>query len=373
MNPRVPFYDLTKVNARHKPSLVKIITEVFDSGRLILGEQVESFESEFAEYCGTKYAVGVGNGLDAIYFILSALEIGPGDEVIVPSNTYIATWLAISRTGATIVPVEPDPLTYCIDPKRLEENISSRTRAILVVHLYGKVADMQAINKIAEKYKLAVIEDAAQAHGAAVGGKRVGSLGLAAAFSFYPSKNLGAIGDGGAITTDDIEIFRKVRLLRNYGSERKYYNQILGWNSRLDEVQAAVLRFKLKMLDDENAERIKVADIYASELQGVLKEALPRTFQDREHVWHLFVIRLQNRDRLQSELTELGIETLIHYPVPPHKQLCYEHLGYSNGSFPISEKIHEEMLSLPLWPGISADQLSFVIESLTTILPRTSN
>ena len=373
MKTRVPFYDLAKVNAKHRASLLEVITEVFDSGRLILGEQVESFENEFAEYCGTKYAVGVGNGLDAIYFILSALEIGPGDEVIVPSNTYIATWLAISRTGATIVPVEPDPLTYCIDPKLLEESITSRTRAILIVHLYGKVAEMQAINRIAEKYGLHVIEDAAQAHGAAIGEKRVGSLGLAAAFSFYPSKNLGSIGDAGAVTTDDLEIARKVRLLRNYGSERKYFNQILGWNSRLDELQAAVLRFKLRVLDDENSERIKIANFYSRELSLELGEGLPQTFQNREHVWHLYVIRHPNRDRLQRELAELGIETLIHYPVAPHRQACYKQLGYFDGSFPISEQIHKEVLSLPLWPGMSADQSSFVIESITKALPRISN
>ena len=373
METRVPFYDLAKVNANHRTGLLEVISEVFDSGRLILGEQIESFENEFAAYCGTKYAVGVGNGLDAIYFILSALKIGPGDEVIVPSNTYIATWLAISRTGAAIVPVEPDPQTFCIDPKRLEERITSRTRAILIVHLYGKVADMLAINGIAEKYGLPVIEDAAQAHGAAIGKKRVGSLGLAAAFSFYPSKNLGSLGDAGAITTDDFELARKIKLLRNYGSERKYYNQVLGWNSRLDELQAAVLRFKLRFLDDENRERIVIADTYTRELAGVLSGGIPNTFQDREHVWHLFVIRHPHRNRLQYELSELGIETLIHYPLPPHKQACFEHLGYSSGSFPISEKIHEEVLSLPLWPGMSADQISFVIESMVVVLPRIKN
>lgn len=373
MKAKVPFYNLAQVNAKHKNGLLEVITEVFDSGSLILGAQVEAFENEFAEYCGVKYAVGVGNGLDAIYFILSALEIGPGDEVIVPSNTYVATWLAISRTGATIVPVEPDPSSYCINPILIEGSITSRTKAILVVHLYGQVADMPAINRIAEKYGLPVIEDAAQAHGASIGTKRVGSLGVAAAFSFYPSKNLGSLGDAGAVTTDNFEIARKVRLLRNYGSERKYYNEVLGWNSRLDELQASVLRFKLKVLDDENSERIKIANFYSNELSQELGNCLPKASQNREHVWHLYVIQHPERDRIQSELAELGIETLIHYPVAPHRQICYEALGYRDGSFPISERIHKEVLSLPLWPGMSSDQLYFVVESVIIALTKIGN
>lgn len=361
---KIPFYDLKAVNSRYREELLGSLTEVFDSGYLILGQQVEAFEEEFATYCGTKYAVGVGNGLDAIYFILSALDIGVGDEVIVPSNTYIATWLAISRTGATIVPVEPNPITYCLDPTLIEERITPNTRAILPVHLYGKVADMTAINVIAAKYGLFVIEDAAQAHGGGTGNKRVGNLGTASAFSFYPSKNLGALGDGGAVTTNDEDIARKVRLHRNYGSEKKYYNKVLGWNSRLDEMQAGVLRIKLRKLDDENQERISIANVYASQLSSALPEGLPATFDGIEHVWHLFVIQNSRRDRLREELMKRGVETMIHYPVAPHMQMCYRDLGFAEGAFPISEQIHRDILSLPLWPGMSEKQLEKVIESV---------
>lgn len=361
---KIPFYDLKAVNSRYREELLGSLTEIFDSGYLILGEHVEAFEEEFAAYCGTKYAVGVGNGLDAIYFILSALDIGVGDEIIVPSNTYIATWLAISRTGAKIVPVEPNPTTYCLDPTLIEEKITPNTRAILPVHLYGKVADMNAINAIADRYGLFVIEDAAQAHGGEIGGKRVGNLSTASAFSFYPSKNLGALGDGGAVTTNDEGIAKKVRLLRNYGSEKKYYNDVLGWNSRLDEMQAGVLRLKLRNLDNENQERISIANVYASKLSSALPEGLPATFDGLEHVWHLFVIQHPQRDRLREELMKREVETMIHYPVAPHMQICYKHLGFIEGAFPISEKIHKEILSLPLWPGMSEAQLEKVIESV---------
>lgn len=361
---KIPFYDLKAVNSRYREELLGSLTEVFDSGYLILGDQVEAFEQEFAEYCGTKYAVGVGNGLDAIYFILSALDIGPGQEVIVPSNTYIATWLAISRTGATIVPVEPDPTTYCIDPARIEEKITSKTRAILPVHLYGKVADMTAINAIAEKHNLFVVEDSAQAHGGGIANKKVGNHSTASAFSFYPSKNLGALGDGGAVTTNSQEIADKVRLLRNYGSEKKYFNKVLGWNSRLDEMQAGVLRVKLQKLDDENQERISIANSYVTQLSSTLPQGLPATFAGIEHVWHLFVVQHPQRDRLREELLKQGVETMIHYPVAPHMQTCYSELGFKEGSFPISEQIHRDVLSLPLWPGMSENQIEKVVDSV---------
>lgn len=361
---KIPFYDLRAVNSRYREELLRSLTEVFDSGNLILGQQVEAFEQEFAEYCGTKYAIGVGNGLDAIYFILAALNIGPGDEVIVPSNTYIATWLAISRSGARIVPVEPDPATYCMNPDLIEEKITSNTRAILPVHLYGKVADMDAINVIAEKYSLFVIEDAAQAHGGSVSGRKVGNFGAASAFSFYPSKNLGALGDGGAVTTNHEEIAKKVKLFRNYGSEKKYYNKVLGWNSRLDELQAGILRVKLGKLDAENEERIAIANLYTNQLASTMQQGLPITFDGFEHVWHLFVIQHPQRDRLREEMMKRGVETMIHYPVAPHMQLCYKDLEFREGAFPISERIHRDALSLPLWPGMSEIQLEKVIDSV---------
>lgn len=361
---KVPFYDLAEVNSKHRDGLLKVVTQVFDSGHFILGEQVELFEKEFAEFCGTKYAIGVGNGLDAIYFILKALGIGPGDEVIVPSNTYIATWLAVTHTGASVIPVEPDPDTFCIDPKQIEVHITAKTKAILLVHLYGKVADMDAINIIGVKYGLHIVEDAAQAHGATLANRKVGSFGLAAAFSFYPSKNLGSLGDGGAVTTDNEEVAKSVRLIRNYGSERKYYNQTLGWNSRLDELQAAVLRYKLKMLDEENQQRIEIANLYASGLADVIELKIPRTYDGFEHVWHLFVVQHAQRDQLQQILSSLGVETLIHYPVPPHKQACYSQYEFAHDGYPISEKMHNEVLSLPLWPGMKKDQINFVIDSV---------
>jgi len=365
---KIPFYDLSALNAKYRTEILESLATVFDSGSLILGQQVEAFESEFSDYCGTKYAVGVGNGLDAIYFILMALNIGPGDEVIVPANTYIATWLAVTRTGATVVPVEPDPITFCIDPSLIEEKVTKNTRAILIVHLYGKVADVDKIINIAKKYDLDLIEDAAQAHGAGIGTQKVGSFGTAAAFSFYPSKNLGALGDGGAVTTDNEELANKVRLVRNYGSSQKYFNEALGWNSRLDELQAAVLRFKLGNLDAENKQRIEIADIYSDQLGQVLRRGLPKTYVETEHVWHLFVLQSKHRNYLQSELAKLKIETMIHYPVAPHMQNCYSYLGFKEGSFPISERIHREALSLPLWPGMNNAQIQHVVDSVRKVM-----
>ncbi len=361
---KIPFYDLADVNSKHRQSLIEVVTQVIDSGHFVLGKQVELFEKEFAEYCGTKFAVGVGNGLDAIYFILKALGIGPGDEVIVPSNTYIATWLAVTHTGASVIPVEPDPETYCMDPKQIEGHISTRTKAILLVHLYGKVADMDAINAIGEKHGLPIIEDAAQAHGGAIRERRVGSFGTASAFSFYPSKNLGSLGDGGAVTTDNEDLAKSIRLIRNYGSEKKYYNQTIGWNSRLDELQAAVLRLKLRTLDEDNKIRIGIAAEYARRLTEAPGLKIPRTFDGLEHVWHLFVVQHSRRDELKQILFGMGVETLIHYPVPPHKQVCYAPFPFARETYPLSEKIHDEVLSLPLWPGMTMDQINFVVESV---------
>jgi dTDP-4-amino-4,6-dideoxygalactose transaminase len=364
MNTKVPFYDLADVNSKHRDGLIAAVTQVIDSGHFILGKQVELFEKEFAEYCGTKFAVGVGNGLDAIYFILKAIGIGPGDEVIVPSNTYIATWLAVTHAGASVIPVEPDPETYCIDPKLIEGRISKKTKAILLVHLYGKVADMASINAIGEKYGLPIIEDAAQAHGGALGENRVGSFGVASAFSFYPSKNLGSLGDGGAVTTNNEELAKSIRLIRNYGSETKYFNQTIGWNSRLDELQAAVLRIKLRTLDEDNKIRIGIAAEYARRLTEAPGLKIPRTFEGLEHVWHLFVIQHSRRDELKQILYGMGVETLIHYPVPPHMQVCYAPLSFARETYPLSEKIHDEVLSLPLWAGMTKDQINFVVESV---------
>lgn len=360
---KIPFYDLQRVNSKYRSQIDSAITRVLDSGNFILGSEVANFESEFATYCGTQHAVGVGNGLDAIYFILQALDISAGDEVLVPANTYIATWLAVSRAGATVVPVEPNPETYCIDVTLIESKITNKTRAIVAVHLYGQVADMLAINALAEKYGLHVIEDGAQAHGGEAEGKKVGSMGIAAAFSFYPSKNLSSLGDGGAVTTNDSELARKVRLLRNYGSEKKYYNEVLGWNSRLDEIQAGILRSKLKFLDDDNFERISIANTYIEALPSYVLSKNQIFSSHRNHVQHLFVIQHQNRDELQQRLLDLGVQTLIHYPIPPYRQICYQDLGYASKAFPITSWIHERVLSLPLWPGMSQNELNYVIDS----------
>ena len=325
---------------------------VLRSGWYILGKEVETFEREFSEYCATKHCVGVASGLDAIHLILRALDIGPGDEVIVPANTFIATWLAVSYAGAMPVPVEPDEKTYNINPKRIKTAITSRTKAIIAVHLYGQPADMDEINTIAKRYSLKVIEDAAQAHGARYKGKRTGSLSDAAAFSFYPGKNLGAIGDGGAVVTDDNTIAEKVRLLRNYGSRSKYYNEIRGFNSRLDEMQAAFLRVKLTKLEEWNTRRRKVAAQYLDRLQRIADLTLPTFPEWAEPAWHLFVVRYPKRDEIQQKLHMAGIQTLIHYPIPPHLSGAYADMGWKEGKFPITEKLSRTVLSLPMGPNL---------------------
>lgn len=360
----LPFLDLGAMHAELRPQLNAAYSRVVDSNRLVLSEECEAFEDEFAEYCNAKYCVGVGNGLDALFIILKAMGIRSGDEVIVPSNTYIATWLAVSYTGATPVPVEPNLRTYNIDPERIEAAISSRTRAIMPVHLYGQPADMDPILEIAHRHGLRVIEDAAQAHGARYKGQRVGTIGDAAGFSFYPGKNLGALGDAGAVITNDSALAGRIRALRNYGSRVKYHHEFKGYNSRLDELHAAFLREKLKVLEEWNVRRSNVAKRLLNALPRTELQ-LPYVPQWAEPVWHLFVVRSAARDALQRELAVLGIGTMIHYPIPPHRQPAYAELGFNEGSFPITEAIHREVLSLPMWPQLNNDQIGHIITACT--------
>lgn len=361
----VPFLDLRAAYLELKEEIDAAVTRVLDSGFFLLGKELQAFEREFAEHVGVKYCVGLGNGLDALRITLHALGVGPGDEVLVPANTYIATWLAVSYVGATPVPVEPDEGTYNIDPKRVEAAITSRTKGIIPVHLYGQPADMDAILQIARQRKLWVVEDAAQAHGARYKGTPVGSLGDAAGWSFYPGKNLGALGDAGAVTTNDEQLADRVRVLRNYGSRIKYFNEVKGFNSRLDEIQAAVLRVKLRHLDTWNSRRRHLAEMYKGALQGT-GLTLPYVPDWAEPVYHLFVVRSKQRDSLRQRLEDVGIHTLIHYPVPPHLQRAYSELGFREESFPISERIHREVLSLPIGPQMTSLQVQFVSQAINT-------
>lgn len=358
----IPFLDLRGNYIELKTELDIAFQRVMDSGWYIQGEELRAFESEFADYCNVKYCIGVGNGLDALHLILRAMNIGAGDEVIVPSNTFIATWLSVSYSGATPVPVEPDEATYNIDPAKIEAAITKKTKAIMPVHLYGQPADMDPILEIAARYRLKVIEDAAQAHGARYKGKLAGGLGDAAGFSFYPGKNLGAFGDGGAVTTNDPMIADRVRQLSNYGSQIKYSHDVKGFNSRLDELQAASLSVKLRYLDEWNRKRRKIADQYLAELLVCDYLTLPQVPPWAEPVWHLFVVRAPLRDRLQKHLADCGIQSLIHYPIPPHKQGAYHEL--SNLSLPVSERIHEEVLSLPMGPTMVAGDVQCVRDAL---------
>ncbi|MDO8652821.1 MAG: DegT/DnrJ/EryC1/StrS family aminotransferase [Undibacterium sp.] len=360
----IPFLDLKIQHQDLRSELTQAFNEVLDSGWFIQGNQLALFEQEYASYCNTKHCIGVGNGLDALHLILRAYGIGAGDEVIVPSNTYIATWLAASYAGATPVPVEPDLLTYNISAELIEAAITPRTKAIMAVHLYGQVADMDAINSIAGKYGLKVIEDAAQSQGALYKGRLSGGLADAAGHSFYPGKNLGALGDGGAITTNDDALADKLRMLRNYGSQIKYKNEVKGFNSRLDELQAAFLRIKLKKLDQWNQQRKALASIYQQGLQGLTSLTLPSVPEWADPVWHLYVVRSARRDDLQQHLQSLGIGTVIHYPIPPHLQGAYTELNLSPGSLPISEKIHAEVISLPLDPYLSIADAGRVVAAI---------
>lgn len=359
----IPFLDVKSPNVELSAELSDAFARVLNSGWYILGDEVRLFEQEFAEYCDAEYCIGVGNGLEALHLILRAYGIGEGDEVIVPSNTYIATWLAASYAGATPVPVEPDAKTYNIDPLRIEAAITSRTKAIMAVHLYGQPADMDAINEIARRHGLRVIEDAAQAHGARYKGRRTGMLGDAAGFSFYPGKNLGALGDGGAVVTNDRELAEKIRLLGNYGSRIKYRHEEKGFNSRLDEIQAAFLRVKLRKLDEWNALRSRWAAEYAKALTDC-DLVLPVQPEWAESVWHLFVVRTSRRADLQKRLEEAGIGTMIHYPVPPHMQDAYAELGHVQGAFPIAERMSGEILSLPMGPHLDGRQFDQIVQAI---------
>jgi dTDP-4-amino-4,6-dideoxygalactose transaminase len=360
-SPEIPFFDLSALNAPLRHKLDAAARRVLDSGWYILGPELEAFEAQFAAYCRVRHCLGVGNGLDALHLILRAYGIGPGDEVIVPAHTFIATWLAVTYCGATPIPVEPDMTSGNLDPERLEAAITPRTRAVIAVHLYGQPADMDAIRDITESRDIRLIEDAAQAHGARYKGRLVGSLGDAAGFSFYPSKNLGALGDGGAVVTDDPSLAKTIVQLRNYGSRQKYQHELRGWNSRLDELQAAFLSVKLTTLDAANTARRQAAAQYMEELADLPEITLPSVPPWADPAWHLFVIRTPQRDELQQHLRRQGIETLIHYPTPPHLQGAYRDLGWLPGRLPLAERWARQALSLPMWPGVPCDR---VIQSI---------
>ncbi len=355
----IKFLDLRKINEQYRTAIDARIKEVLDSGWYLQGNQNERFTENFATFCGVRYCVGVANGLDALSIIIKAYGFGLGDEIIAPANTYIASILAISANGCTPVLVEPDIATYNIDPDLIEANITSKTKAIMAVHLYGQAAQMNAIQSLALKYNLKVIEDAAQAHGAAYRGKRVGNLGDAAGFSFYPGKNLGALGDAGAITTNDKKLFHKIAALRNYGSHKKYENLFKGVNSRLDELQAAVLDVKLMHLTRENEHRRSIADYYRTHINNK-QITLPQTYDDAAHVWHVFAVRTKHRNDLQKYLTDNGIQTIIHYPTPPHQQPAY--VEWNHLTYPITEQIHREIISLPISPVLTFEEAAQIAD-----------
>jgi dTDP-4-amino-4,6-dideoxygalactose transaminase len=361
----IPFLDLKSINAQYRDELVQAATSVIDSGWYVQGQQVEAFEREFADYCGTKHCVGVANGLDALILTLRAWkELGKlkeGDEVIVPANTYIASILAITENRLVPVLVEPDAASYNLSPGLVERAITSKTKAILPVHLYGQLADMPAIMDIAKRHNLLVLEDAAQAHGASMNGKKAGSWGDASGFSFYPGKNLGALGDAGAITTNDDELAQTIRALGNYGSHKKYQNLYQGVNSRLDEIQAAMLRVKLKYLDSEIQKCKQVAHAYLDNINNS-SVILPEWNNEEQHVFHVFVVRCENRQELQNYLTEHEIQTLIHYPIPPHQQKAYEYL---NGKrYDLTQKIHNTVLSLPINSTIGIENIEYIVDKI---------
>lgn len=365
----IPFLDMKSVYTELKPELDAAYHRVMESGWFVLGKEVEAFEAEYAAFCGVKHCVGLGNGLEALELVLRAWDLGPGDEVIVPSNTYVATWLAISAVGATIVPVEPTQGGPNIDPDRIEAAITPRTKAIMPVHLYGEPADMDAIGTLAARHKLKIVEDVAQAQGARVRGRRTGALGDAGAHSFFPSKNIGAFGDGGAVTTDDGVLAERLRVLRNYGSRVKYVNLERGYNSRLDEMQAAFLRVRLAKLDEWNERRRLVAARYDDRLAGIAALGLPRVPQWAEPVWHLYVVRTKRRADLVKALEKRGIGSLIHYPIPPHLQQAYADLGLPKGSYPLAEDLAETVLSLPMGPHMpleAVDEVANVIRETLT-------
>ena len=364
---KVPFLDLKASIAEIQGALENAMLVSARSGQFIGGDSLEFFEQEFQSFVDSDYCIGVANGLDALVLSLKVLGIGPGDEVIVPSNTFIATWLAVTQCGAVVVPVEPYAETYNINTSLIEANITDRTKAIIPVHLYGQPADLDEVLMIAKKRDLYVIEDAAQAHGASYKGRKIGSHGDLVTWSFYPGKNLGALGDGGAITTDNKELAERLKVLRNYGSNERYVHSVLGLNSRLDSLQAAVLRVKLKYLKEWNQRRIRVASIYNDEFKG-LPVTLPRVRSYNDPVWHLYCLRTKNRDQIRKGLESLGVETLIHYPIPPHLQSAYRFLNYTKGAFPLTETIASELISIPIGPSMSDLQVDHVVKSVRELL-----
>lgn len=359
---KVPFLDLKSINLEYENEFKSIIEDVLESGWFVNGGQLSKFEKEYAAFSGAKYCIGVGNGLEALRLLLLANNIGQGDEVLVPSNTFIATWLAVTQVGATPIPVEPDKFTYNIDPSLLSASLTNKTKAIIPVHLYGQLANLSEINKFAHDHNLVVIEDAAQSQGALFDGLSSANFGNSSATSFYPGKNLGALGDAGAVLTNDNVVAEKIRILRNYGSNEKYIHDIIGTNSRLDEIQAAFLRLKLKNLSRDNQRRIQIARTY-SDLISNSAIVLPFCPKMSSPAWHLYVIRTKNRNSFMSYMRDLGIETLIHYPVPPHKQKCYlnEYLNYDLG---LTEVLCEEIVSLPISPILSDSQVEYVVEAI---------
>lgn len=362
---KVPFLDLRALHQPIRAELDAAYARVMDSGWFITGPELEAFEQEFAAYSKVKHCIGVANGLDALHLILRAYNIGPGDEVIVPANTFIATWLAVTQVGARPVPVEPDASTYNINPELVEAKITPRTKAIMAVHLYGQMADMQTLRAIADAHGLKLIEDAAQAHGATAYGQTAGGVGDAAGFSFYPGKNLGALGDGGAVTTNDDALAATVRELRNYGSTVKYRHDLAGYNSRLDEMQAAFLRVKLKYLEQGNEQRRKQASLYTKALAAT-NLILPFVPEWSKPVWHLYVVRTEHREALQKWLLDADIHTLVHYPIAPHLQGAYKNSGVAaKGELPLSEMLHEQVLSLPIGPQMDNNQQNSVIEKIS--------
>ena len=357
---RVPFLSLDEIHERLREEITSHFNAFYDSRSFILGKEVGRFEEAYARFSGTRHCVGVANGFDAVYLALEALNIGEGDEVIVPSNTYVATWLAVSRTGATVVPVEPDPRTFNIDPAAIEEAVTPRTRVVLPVHIFGQACDMDAIAEVADRHGLFVVEDNAQAQGAECRGRPTGSFGSINATSFYPSKILGALGDAGAVTTDDGALADHVRTMRNYGSGEKNIHKVVGVNSRLDEIQAGILAIKLGYLGGWIEERRRIAKWYREGLEGLEGLTLPYTAPGVSHVYHLYVVCTRDRDRLRKHLADDGVETMIHYPVPPHLQRAYRGLGFDRGRFPIAEKLAETSLSLPFFVGMSREQVRIV-------------
>lgn len=357
---KIPFVSFEEVNKQTKSEIVASFEQFFDGAWYILGEKVKQFEQEYADFNEVKHCIGVSNGLDALTISLKTIGVGVGHEVIVPSNTYIATALAVSYLGAKPVFVEPDIYTYNIDPSKIEAAITTKTKAIMPVHLYGQACDMEAIMAVAQKYNLYIVEDNAQSQGARFNGKITGSWGHINGTSFYPGKNLGALGDAGGITTDDADLAYKAFTLRNYGSQKKYHNEVIGYNMRLDECQAAFLSVKLKYLDEWTAQRQKIAGWYDEVLKGAGDLILPKTAEGATHVYHLYVVRTRHRDALQQHLTKHGIGTLIHYPIPPHMQEAYKELGFKEGDFPIAEEIADTCLSLPIWPGMEKQQIALI-------------